>query len=90
MQRIAIERRVFDAPTDLTIEASLDIITANDLNLIDGEQYDQIPSVISIDIDGSDVVFEMVRSHAAWKRGVPDAGRGRWVIPRAALEAIWV
>lgn len=75
-------------PTRVTIEASLQVIIEHDLNTWEGEQYDHIDNVISIVDDGKAHTFVTCRSIEAWKRGVPNAGRGTWVIPNESLHKV--
>ena len=91
LTRIPIVSHTFDTPQRVCIEASLDTIIEQDLDTFDGEQYDYIDAVIAIDVSyATGVTFTTVRTHDAWKRGLPNAGRGTFVIPRAALEAIYI
>ena len=90
MQKIAIADRTFDAPTTIVIEASWEIIHAQGLDTDEGEHFDRIEGVVSIEVERDTVAFITVRTHAAWKRGEPNAGRGRWEFPRPSIEAIWI
>jgi len=80
----------FSSPTTLALEASADVIAEQGLDTWAGEQYDRLESVIRVDVDRETVTFETTRSHAAWKRGETNAGRGVWTFPRSSLEAVWI
>ena len=80
----------FTSPTTLTLEASADVVFEQHLDTFAGEQYDRLENVIRVDVDRESVTFETTRSHAAWKRGETNAGRGVWTFPRSSLEAVWI
>jgi len=80
----------FTSPTTLTLEASIDVIAEQGLDTFAGEQFDRLENVIRVDVDRESVTFETTRSHAAWKRGESNAGRGVWTFPRSSLEAVWI
>ena len=90
MTRIPIETRTFDAPTRVCIEAAIDTIIELDLDTFEGEHFDYIDAVISLNVTPATVTLTTVRTHAAWARGVPNAGRGSLVIPRASIEALHI
>ena len=75
-------------PIRITIEASLQAIIEYDLDTFEGEQFDHIDNVISITNDGRAHTIETTRSWEAFRRGVPNAGRGTWVIPNESLHKI--
>jgi hypothetical protein len=88
--RIPIETRTFDEPTRVVVEASLDTIIELDLDTLEGGQFDSFDAVISVNVTRETVTLTTVRTHAAWARGVPNAGRGSFVIPRKSLAALWI
>lgn len=92
MQRLPLQSRTFEQPTTVTLEASWDVILEQHLSMLEGEQFDRVPNVISISVDpiAATVTLETVRSLEAMRRGVPNAGRGTFVVPIAALEHIYV
>ncbi|HWI67622.1 MAG TPA: hypothetical protein VNS88_04520 [Nitrospiraceae bacterium] len=79
-----------NGPTRVVIEASMDAVYEHDLNLLDNEQYDSINNVIAIEDDGKETRFTTCRSHEAWLRGEPNAGRGVLVIPNKYLERVFI
>lgn len=94
MQKIGIRSHHFRAPTRIAVEASWDVIRQHDLDTDTGEHFDHIDGVISIEmIDGDSratiVRISTVRTHEAWKRGEPNAGRAVYDFPRETLENIW-
>lgn len=90
MKRLTMESRVFDGPTTVTIEAGEEVIREQRLNTLDGEEFDKIEAVVSMDVTRDRVTFTTVRTHAAWKRGEANAGRGTWEFPRSALAGVYV
>jgi hypothetical protein len=80
----------FTSPTTLTLEASSDVIFEQHLDTWAGEHYDRLENVIRVDVERDVVRFTTTRSHAAWKRGECNAGRGTFAFPHEALEAIWI
>jgi len=76
-------------PINVTIEASEDAIWEGNLDTWEGEQYDTIEACISI-VRLDDVTrFETVRTHKAWMRGEPNAGRMTLDIPNNFLANIY-
>ena len=67
-----------------------DVVFEQHLDTFAGEQFDRLENVIRVDVDRESVRFETTRSHAAWKRGETNAGRGVWTFPRSSLEAVWI
>lgn len=92
MNKIPIQTTRFEQPTRVCIEASLEAIMAGNLDTFEGEQFDYIEGCISMEVNALDgeVIFTSVRTHKAWQLGVPNAGRGTWVIPRPLLEAVHI
>jgi len=71
----------FAEPTRVVVEASLDTIIADDLDMLNGEQYDAIDDVIRITWQRDTVEFVTVRTLARpW--------RGDIHIPRSAIERV--
>jgi len=86
-----MERNIYSGPpTNVAVEASWDTCNRLDLDTLNGEQYDHFRNVISIVDNGEGISFETTRSWEAWKAGEPNAGRGRWTIPHAALERVLI
>lgn len=85
MEQIPIEYRLFSGPTRIIIEASHDVILEQDLNPLEGEQYDSIDDVIVIDPDheGGVVIFETCRT-------MENPKRERWTFKRGDLEAVYI
>lgn len=79
----------FHPTTSVMIEASNKVIRELDLDTWSGEHYDRIENVLSVTFEDDGVHIETTRSHAAWKRGEPNAGRGVRVIPNDAIEAVY-
>jgi hypothetical protein len=77
-------------PTVITVEASWETCRDMDLDTFAGEQYDTIPSAISVMDDGSNIVIETVRTIEAWKRGEENAGRGKWTFPKQDLKRVLI
>jgi hypothetical protein len=77
-------------PTRVIVEASLDAVLEGNLDTMEGEQYDTIENVISIEDDGRAHTFETCRSIEAYRRGEPNAGRFKLVIENKYLEKIHI
>jgi hypothetical protein len=90
MRELPVADHRFPEPTRVVIEASWEVIAEQDLDTLDGEQYDSIDAVTSIDVSRGEVTFTTVRTLAAWKRGEENAGRGTWTFPRSAIASIHV
>ena len=92
MNKIPIQTTRFPEPTRVCIEASLDVIMKCNLDTFEGEQFDYIDACISMDVDPMEntVTFTSVRTIDAWRMGVPNAGRGTWVLQRDQLEAVHI
>lgn len=90
-ERVGIVHRYrLNGPTKVCIEASDDACFELNLDTFEGEQFDFIDNVIAITDDGKEHTFETTRSHAAWKRGEPNAGRGTFTIPNTHLKQIFI
>jgi hypothetical protein len=82
-------RSIYNGPTtNVTIEASWDVCHDLDLDTWEGQQYDTLRNVISIEQEGNEITFETTRSIEAWRAGEPNAGRGRWTFSTDQLERI--
>lgn len=77
--------RLFSGPTPVCIEASLDAIIEHDLGF-DGEQYDWIKDVLSIEVEGTNIIFRTCWTLAGWKEG---RGRSTITIPLNKIEAVY-
>ena len=77
-------------PTNVVIEASFEVICEQNLNTLDGEQYDHINNVISVNDDGENITFTTVRSIEAFKRGEPNAGRAVWTFAHGMIDCIMI
>ena len=85
---LPLQSRTFEAPTAVVVEASWDVILDQNLDTLEGEHFDRIDAVISITVDPDTITLETVRTHAAWRRGEANAGRGTWTFPRSAIAAL--
>lgn len=82
---------IFHSPgVRLTIEASIEVVLEHNLSTLEGEQYDHIDNVISVERKGRMIEIQSCRSHRAWKAGEPNAGRGTWTFRDNQLEAAYV
>lgn len=91
MRRLSLASgHTFSEPTRITLEASNDVIIEQGLNTLLGEQYDTLDAVISITVEPGEITITTVRTHAAWKRAEPNAGRGEWTFPRSSISSIYV
>jgi endonuclease/exonuclease/phosphatase family metal-dependent hydrolase len=71
----------FDSPTRVVVEATWDVICAQELDTSENEQYDAIPDVIRIEWRATEVEFTTVRTiERPWRENL--------VIPRAAIERL--
>jgi hypothetical protein len=86
--KLPLADRDFETPTRVVVEASWQTIHDLDLNEWQGEHFSSIDAVIRIEVSRETVALETVRTLAAWQRGEPSAGRGRWEFPRSAIAAI--
>ena len=87
---IPLQSTTFVAPISVTLEASIDTIADQGLDTFAGEHFDHLESVIALEVTRDVVRFTTTRSHAAWRRGEPNAGRGVFELPIASLEAVWL
>jgi hypothetical protein len=78
-----------ETPLTVTLEATWNVIMEQGLDWMEGEQFDSMSGVIAIDDDGTTVRIVTCRTHAAWKRGEPNAGRGEWEFTRDQLQCIY-
>jgi hypothetical protein len=70
----------FAQPTRVVVEASLDVICREDLNTLDGEQFDAIDNVIRIIWHRNEIEFVTVRTLERPIRGV--------TLPRSAVDRV--
>jgi hypothetical protein len=86
-----MNRTLYTGPaTTITLEASLEVIHRQDLDTLNGEQFDHIKNAIRVVDTGAAIIIESTRSVEAWHRDEPNAGRGTWEFPYATLASIRV
>lgn len=77
-------------PVTVVVQASERVIEENELNRYNGEQFDTVDSVITIENDGKNILLTATRSLTAWRKSLPNAGRGEWVFPHDMLDCVYV
>lgn len=78
------------SPVTVVLQASDRVIEENELDRYNGEQFDTVDSVITIESDGENILLTATRSLKAWRKSLPNAGRGEWVFPYDMLECVYV
>lgn len=79
----------FKEPTTLTVEASWDVIHELDLNEEQGEHFDKILGAITLEDTREGLRIVAVRTHEAYRKGHPNAGRGEWHFKPGQVERVW-
>lgn len=78
------------SPVTVVVQASDRVIDENELDRYNGEQFDTIDGVITIENDGKNIMLTSTRTLKAWHKSLPNAGRGEWVFPHDMLECVFV
>jgi hypothetical protein len=78
-------------PVTVIIEATNKVIGEHNLNTFNGEEYDRIENVISIEESYyKGVTITSCRSIEAYHKGLPNAGRGEWNFPHADILRVFI
>lgn len=81
MRRITMQSQSLGGPHTVVIEASWKVIVEYDLNTLDGEEFDRLEDIISIEVDRDEISFVACRSIHKVERPV-------WTFDRDVIASI--